>query len=109
MRKLKLVPLGTESVEEKVAAFRQYNDEIRRTLPDVLLATMNILYTNYRNTRGTGQSPLIESQRDDGGQERYRQTLRRQARALITFAGLIPYRLPGDTNARLVQLEVLMN
>ncbi|CAH3176978.1 unnamed protein product [Porites lobata] len=109
MRKLKLVPLGSESVEEKVAAFRQYNDEIRRTLPDVLLATMNILYTNYRNTRGTGQSPLIESQRDDGGQERYRQTLRRQARALITFAGLIPYRLPGDTNARLVQLEVLMN
>ena len=28
MRKLKLVPLGTESVEEKVAAFRQYNDEV---------------------------------------------------------------------------------
>ena len=28
MRKLKLVPLETESVEEKVAAFRQYNDEV---------------------------------------------------------------------------------
>ena len=28
MRKLKLVPLGSESVEEKVAAFRQYNDEV---------------------------------------------------------------------------------
>lgn len=109
MQKLKLVPLGSESVEEKVAAFRQYNDEIRRSLPDVLLATMNILHTKYRNTRGSGQSPLVESQRDDGGQERYRQNLRRQARALITFAGLIPYRLPGDTNARLVQLEVLMN
>ena len=39
----------------------------------------------------------------------YREILRHQARALITFAGLIPYRLPGDTNARLVQLEVLMN
>ena len=39
----------------------------------------------------------------------YRDILRRQARALITFAGLIPYRLPGDTNARLVQMEVLMN
>lgn len=97
MHKLRLVPLGSESVEERVAAFRQYNDEvrngidtcfikklgkqllfkvlleklgfcsvvshllihffilyliqIRRNLPDVLLATMNILYTKYRSTR----------------------------------------------------------
>lgn len=109
MQKLKLVPLRNDSVEERVAAFRQYNDEIRRNFPDVLLATMNILYENYRKIRGTGLSPLVESQRDDGGQEKYREILRHQARALITFAGLIPYRLPGDTNARLVQLEVLMN
>ncbi|XP_058967670.1 nuclear pore complex protein Nup93 [Pocillopora verrucosa] len=112
MQKLRLVPLGIEAVEERVTAFRQYNDEIRRNLPDVLLATMNILYTKYRNARGSGQSPLTGSQRnlrDDGGQERFRDILRRQARALITFAGLIPYRLPGDTNARLVQMEVLMN
>lgn len=37
------------------------------------------------------------------------QQLRSQARALITFAGMIPYRTSGDTNARLVQMEVLMN
>ncbi len=37
------------------------------------------------------------------------QLLRSQARALITFAGMIPYRMAGDTNARLVQMEVLMN
>ncbi|KAK2560702.1 Nuclear pore complex protein Nup93 [Acropora cervicornis] len=109
MRKLKLIPLKNDMVEERVASFRQYNDEIRRNFPDVLLATMNILYKNYRKTRGSGLSPLVESQRDDGGQEKYREILRHQARALITFAGLIPYRLPGDTNARLVQLEVLMN
>jgi len=36
-------------------------------------------------------------------------TLRSQAQALIMFAGMIPYRLPGDTNARLVQMEILMN
>jgi len=29
MHKLRLVPLGSESVEERVAAFRQYNDEVR--------------------------------------------------------------------------------
>ena len=35
--------------------------------------------------------------------------LRTMAKDLITFAGMIPYQLPGDTNARLVQMEVLMS
>jgi len=39
----------------------------------------------------------------------YLMKLRSQAQALIMFAGMIPYRLPGDTNARLVQMEILMN
>lgn len=38
-----------------------------------------------------------------------KQQLRSQARALITFAGMIPYNMAGDTNARLVQMELLMN
>ena len=29
MQKLKLVPLRNDSVEERVAAFRQYNDEVK--------------------------------------------------------------------------------
>ena len=41
--------------------------------------------------------------------EQFIQFLRTQARALITYAGMIPYRMPGDTNARLIQMEVLMN
>ena len=39
--------------------------------------------------------------------QRQRQ-LRGLARALITFAGMLPYHMPGDANARLVQMEVLM-
>ena len=35
--------------------------------------------------------------------------LRKQARQLIVFAGMLPYQMPGDTNARLVQMEVLMS
>lgn len=35
--------------------------------------------------------------------------LKEQARALIKFVGCIPYRLSGDINARLLQLEVMMN
>ena len=35
--------------------------------------------------------------------------IKQLAKALITFAGMVPYRLPGDTNMRLVQSEVKMN
>ena len=35
--------------------------------------------------------------------------LKEQAKALIKFVGCIPYRLSGDINARLLQLEVMMN
>jgi nuclear pore complex protein Nup93 len=60
--------------------------------------------TQYKQTKsgtpGRGQ---------DGGRQKYLDSLRDRAKALITFAGMIPYRMPGDMNARLVHMEVLMN
>lgn len=35
--------------------------------------------------------------------------LREQAKALTTIAATVPYRMPGDTNSRLVQTEILMH
>ena len=46
--------------------------QIRRCLPDVLLASMNILYTKYRSCRSSGtQSPRTRAgqRTDDGGKE----------------------------------------
>ncbi|XP_006820413.2 nuclear pore complex protein Nup93-like [Saccoglossus kowalevskii] len=107
IQQLKLVPLTLDSVEQRVHAFKQYTDEIRHNLAAVLLATMNILYAQYKNaSKRTIRTGL---RTEDGGKESYVNYLRKQARALITFAGMLPYRMPGDTNARLVQLEVLMN
>ena len=56
----------------------------------------------HRDSLGRGHG-------QDGGRQRHLESLRNQAKAIITFAGMIPYRMPGDTNARLVQMEVLMN
>lgn len=89
-----------------VGNFRLLQEEIRRNIPDLLLSAMSILFAQYKQSksatpgRGMGQ---------DGGRERHLDTLRDRAKALITYAGMIPYRMPGDTNARLVQMEVLMN
>lgn len=35
--------------------------------------------------------------------------LREQAKALTNMAATVPYRMPGDTNNRLVQTEILMH
>ncbi|OXB54209.1 hypothetical protein ASZ78_013970, partial [Callipepla squamata] len=106
IERLKLVPLSQDCVEERVAAFRNFSDEIRHNLSEVLLATMNILFTQYKRMKGT--SPATPGRPQRVIEDRDSQ-LRSQARALITFSGMIPYRTSGDTNARLVQMEVLMN
>lgn len=106
MERLKLVPLSQDSVEERVAAFRNFSDEVRHNLSEVLLATMNILFTQYKRLKGAPTGTPGRPQRSMEDQDLQ---LRSQARALITFAGMIPFRMAGDTNARLVQMEVLMN
>lgn len=111
IQQLQLLPLTIDAVEHKVSAFRNYTEEVRRCLPDVLLVTMNILHHQYKTSRNTApQSPLMRGKAaEDGGKETYLNYLRGQAKSLIMFAGMLPYRLPGDTYARLVQIEVLMN
>ncbi|XP_046568513.1 nuclear pore complex protein Nup93-like [Haliotis rubra] len=112
VKQLKLLPLTAEEVEHRVNSFRHFTDEVRRCLPDILLAVMNILHNKYKNLRNAGIQSPTPGQRgrlDDGGKDTYLNYLRSQARALIMFAGMLPYRLPGDTNSRLVQIEVLMN
>uniref|UniRef100_A0AAY4EM90 Nuclear pore complex protein Nup93 n=1 Tax=Denticeps clupeoides TaxID=299321 RepID=A0AAY4EM90_9TELE len=52
IERLKLVPLSQDSVEERVAAFRNFSDEVRHNLSEVLLATMNILFTQYKRLKG---------------------------------------------------------
>uniref|UniRef100_A0A673XI13 Nuclear pore complex protein Nup93 n=1 Tax=Salmo trutta TaxID=8032 RepID=A0A673XI13_SALTR len=52
MERLKLVPLSQDSVEERVAAFRNFSDEVRHNLSEVLLATMNILFTQCKRLKG---------------------------------------------------------
>jgi len=106
LTKIKLVPLSGQEVDYLVAGFRLICDEIRRNIPDVLVAAMTIVHNQY-NASKTAHQPRGVNQ--EGGRDRHLASLREKAKSLITYAGMIPYRLPGDTNARLVQMEVLMN
>ena len=88
--RVKLVPMAGSQVDMAVTTFRQLSDEVRRNIPDILLAAMTALHSQYKAGAAADN-------------------IRDKARSLITYAGMIPYRLPGDTNARLVQMEVQMN
>ncbi|KAJ0069582.1 hypothetical protein NL108_010406, partial [Boleophthalmus pectinirostris] len=63
MERLKLLPLSQDSVEERVAAFRNFSDEVRHNLSEVLLATMNILFTQYKRLKGAPAGTPGRSQR----------------------------------------------
>ncbi|KAM7288940.1 nuclear pore complex protein Nup93 [Ixodes scapularis] len=96
MRKLQIIPLDPSEVEASARALPQRSEEVRRILADVLLAVMNLLYSRYKELKG-------------GERDEERKRLKLQAQAILEYAGMIPYRMPGDTNARLVQMEVLMS
>ncbi|XP_029042677.1 nuclear pore complex protein Nup93-like [Osmia bicornis bicornis] len=98
---IKLLPLHVKEVDERVNALRHVSPEVAGTLADVLLATMTILYRQYQKLRSV----------EPGDEEARRQQLldlREQARALTSFAGTLPYRMPNETNSKLVQMEILM-
>jgi nuclear pore complex protein Nup93 len=64
---------------------------------------MEIIYKKY-TTLKRDMGKFNESVSDD--KLRF---LREQAKAITVMAATVPYRMPGDTNARLIQTEILMH
>jgi nuclear pore complex protein Nup93 len=93
---------------KKVASLKELEGLLGSLLPDVLLAAMEVLFGLY--------SDLSDQQRQMKGQshsaqmaqslESTRAQLQQSARTLVSFAGIIPFRMPGDTNARLIRMQV---
>ncbi|XP_014473557.1 PREDICTED: nuclear pore complex protein Nup93-like [Dinoponera quadriceps] len=98
----KMLPLQVKEVDERVNALRRVSPEVAGTLADVLLATMTILYRQYQKLRSVEPG-------DEIARDRQLHDLREQARALTSFAGTLPYRMPNETNSKLVQMEILMH
>lgn len=98
----KLLPLHVKEVDERVTALRRVSPEVAGALSDVLLATMTIIYRQYQKIRGSEAG-------DEIAREQQLRDLREYARALTSFAGTLPYRMPNETNSKLVQMEILMH
>ncbi|EDS25850.1 nuclear pore complex protein Nup93 [Culex quinquefasciatus] len=104
LERTKLVPLKMHDLEACVHNFKRLGGEVCKVIPDLLLATMDIAYCKYKALRGKDVAKF-----DDAGREQQLNYLREQAKALTNMAATVPYRMPGDTNNRLVQTEILMH
>ncbi|GLV42360.1 Nucleoporin 93kD-1 [Carabus blaptoides fortunei] len=103
---LRLIPLAINEVDERVANFKRLAPEVCKIVPDILLATMNMLYEQYKHLKS---NTSMINKFEDSAFLRQLQFVREQAKAVTNFAGTVPYRMPGDTNTRLVQMEILMH
>ncbi|KAJ1724920.1 nuclear pore complex subunit [Coemansia erecta] len=104
-----LLPLSdvSESTATSVAAgqyaerVRSLDDSITRNFSLILLTAMDTLSRLYA---GLKESPFL-----DAVKQASMIVLRKKARCLMVFAGMIQFRMPSDTYAKLNRMDVFMN
>lgn len=101
---LDILPVDAGSVARCVENFANLASEVRQCFTALLPAAMMALYTLYSSTK----SRLAGGTVDALTAERYLQLLRTKNRAIMTFVGMIDYRLPSNISAQLVRLDVMM-
>ncbi len=108
-----VLPCSLADVEDCVLSFSHLQETpvLLRNLPNLLLASMQCLEAAFRHLRATVDATgmLRGDRASDGGRMQEMERLQNQAKALVMFAGMIPFRLPGVTSAELIRLQVAMS
>ncbi|XP_062141138.1 nuclear pore complex protein Nup93-1 [Drosophila sulfurigaster albostrigata] len=111
LAKHRITPDNCREVDSCVSSLKLIGSDIIKVLPDVLLAAMDLIHGEYQRLKGGN---LLQADNDNSSstisdKEELLQQLRQRAKALTNMAATLPYRMPSDTNNRLVQLEILMH
>jgi nuclear pore complex protein Nup93 len=98
-----LIPMNVETfvLSKKAEELKSLDESIAKNFSEILVATMTILYEMY--------SALKESQYMDASRKARLNDLKARSRSLMTFAGLVSFRMSQDTYARLNRMDVFMN
>ncbi|VDK36595.1 unnamed protein product [Taenia asiatica] len=113
MDRLGLLPTtaASDEIDVKVAGFAALSDLVRRPIPAALLQLMRCLTAKASTARANeehgisvGRAPISSS-----GPSMCLAEVRARTRALITFVGRIPYRMPSEVYARLSQVEMQLS
>lgn len=95
---LNLVPLNGDivAITRKAEDFKEIDASIAANLSDILLMTMSIISRLH--------SALRASVFGDSGRQRSLVELRNKARALLTYAGQLRFRMSNETYSQLLNL-----
>ncbi|OZJ05272.1 hypothetical protein BZG36_01960 [Bifiguratus adelaidae] len=95
IRSTNLIPLDGDMslMVRKAEEYRLHEEAIARTFPEILVTTMTILHKKFTELK---KGPYGDLSRQNNLAH-----IRRQARNVMIFAGMIRYRMPADTYARL--------
>lgn len=100
-----LIPLSVNQVEERLSAFKKYDELILRILPGVMTATMNMLYSQYSDIKKEQVNKNIKGQEQKQAQLEY---IREKAKAITSFTGRVPFQINSEVINHLVQTEILL-
>ncbi|XP_059485013.1 nuclear pore complex protein Nup93 [Neocloeon triangulifer] len=98
---LELLPKKQSEVENYTAVFRQLSGDIMKNIPEVMLATMTIISNEFAKFKTNQVASPNRSQ--------VQEELKQYAQAITAYSASLPYNMPGDTNAKMVQLMMTMN
>ncbi|VDN01500.1 unnamed protein product [Thelazia callipaeda] len=84
--KLKCIPVNVEEVQAFVSTFYMVSDQMRLVLPELCLTVMKILVENLKSN-----PELVDE-------------LRPEAKAIILYVAMIPYRFPSQISTHILQL-----
>ncbi|KAM0790861.1 hypothetical protein ACM66B_004702 [Microbotryomycetes sp. NB124-2] len=97
-----IIPLHGDlpSIIRAADDFKDLDDAIIRNFDVILLTTMNMIYKAHQLLK---DSPFGDASRQQRMAE-----LRQKARSLITFAGMLRFRLTNETYSQLTRLDVFI-
>lgn len=57
LKDLRIIPLQPDELEERVSNFKRYNYDVSKVMPNILLATMNMLFDQYQKLKSSELLP----------------------------------------------------
>ena len=100
---LNIIPLDGDlaNIIRRAEDVKELDDAILRNFDIILLTTLNVLYKIH--------SFLKESPYGDASRQQKMLDVRKKARALMMFSGMLRYRLSTETYATLTRLDVFLH
>lgn len=106
LQNISLIPLSVNQVEERLGAFKKYDELILRIVPSVMTAAMNMLYSQYSDLKK--EEDANKNARNPEHRQAQLEYIRERAKAITSFTGRVPFQINSEVVNHLVQTEILL-